>query len=76
MRKKSQKQLPLINSIVDHPHAHEYQEMSQILDQNPIICELVLQDFLTEIKCPGAGAEGMSADQVIRATIIKKNRTC
>ncbi len=44
MRKKSQKQLPLMNSIVDH--AHGYQEMSQILDQNPIICELVLQDFL------------------------------
>ena len=30
MRKKSQKQLPLMNSIVGH--AHGYQEMSQMLD--------------------------------------------
>ncbi len=72
MRKKNQKQLPLMNTTVNHPHAHEYAEISQILDQNPIIYELVLQDLLTEIKCPGAGAEGMSADQVLRATIIKK----
>ncbi len=61
-----------MNSIVDHPHAHEYEEISQILDRNPTIYELALQDLLTEIKCPGAGAEGMSADKVVRATIIKK----
>lgn len=72
MRKKSQKQLSLMNSTVDHPRAHEYEEISQLLDQHPIICELALQDLLTEIKCPGAGAEGMSADQVVRATIVKQ----
>jgi hypothetical protein len=42
MRKKNQIQLPLMINKIDHPHAEELQRISDILDKNPIINELVL----------------------------------
>jgi len=45
MRKKYQKQMPLMITSIDHPHAAELEGISQILDANPIIYEWVLQDL-------------------------------
>jgi len=73
MRKKSKKQMPLMEPAVDHPQAAELEAISRILDNNPTISELALQDL-----CRGkrrkrrSGANGMTADQVVRAGIAKQ----
>jgi len=72
MRKKDKKQLPLMIASVDHPHAVELELISQILNENPIINELVLQDLTHGVNNPASGANGMSAEQVLRAAVIKQ----
>ena len=46
--------------------------ISEILDNIPIIYEMVLQDLGAEVKYRETGAEGMSAEQVLRSAIIKQ----
>jgi len=72
MRKKTQKQMPLTITSIDHPHAVELEGISQILDANPIIYDWVLQDLTRDVPRTDTGAEGMSAEQVLRAAIIKQ----
>jgi IS5 family transposase len=72
MRKKNQKQMPLLSNSIDHPRAAEWESVSRILDDNPTISDLVLQDLTRGIKNRNSGAEGMSAEQVVRAAIIKQ----
>jgi len=49
MRKNYQKQMPLMITRIDHPHATEWEGISQILDANPIIYEWVLQDLTRNV---------------------------
>jgi IS5 family transposase len=72
MRKNTQKQMPLMITRIDHPHAVELEDVSQILDANPIIYDWVLQDLTRNVIRTDTGAEGMSAEQVLRAAIIKQ----
>ena len=72
MRKNYEKQMPLTITSIDHPHAEELEGISKILDANPIIYEWVLQDLTREVMRTDTGAEGMSAEQVVRAAIIKQ----
>jgi len=72
MREKNQKQLPLMHSPIDHPQADELMRISRILDENHIIGQLAMQDLKPNSTKTRAGAKGMSADQVIRAAIIKQ----
>jgi len=72
MRKTSQKQMPLMITGIDHPHAMELESISRILDDNAIISEMVWQDLTLNLKNLGLGANGMTAEQVIRAAIIKQ----
>jgi IS5 family transposase len=72
MRKKYQKQMSLMITRIDHPHAEELENISQILDSNPIINEWVLQDLTRDKVLTDTGAEGMTAEQVIRTAIIKQ----
>jgi IS5 family transposase len=72
MRKKSKKQMPLMPSKIDHPQAQELSTISRILNSNPIICDLVMQDLSPERVKSKAGAKGMTAEQVIRAAIVKQ----
>jgi IS5 family transposase len=72
MRKNYQKQMPLTITSIDHPHAAELEGISQILDAHPIIYKWVLQDLTRNVTHAGSGAEGMSAEQVVRAAIIKQ----
>jgi len=72
MRKKNRKQMTLINASLDHPRAVELENISQILDDNPTICDMVLQDLTRGVKNRKAGAEGMTAEQVLRVAIIKQ----
>jgi transposase, IS5 family len=73
MRKKSKKQMPLMPAATDHPQAIELENISRILDANSIICDLAMQD-LSDVsnKARRSGARGMTADQVVRAAIIKQ----
>ncbi len=73
MRKKSKKQMPLMPEATDHPQAIELESISRILDANPTICDLALQDLSEgSKKASRAGARGMTADQVVRAAIVKQ----
>lgn len=72
MRKKWQKQMPLMSKITDHAQSKELEVISNIIDTNPTICQRVLQD-LNKGKniAHRKGANGMSADQVLRSAIVK-----
>jgi IS5 family transposase len=72
MRKKNQKQMPLMIKSIDHPHAEDLKSISQILDGHPIINEMVLQDLTRNVVNRDSGAQGMSAEQILRAAIIKQ----
>jgi IS5 family transposase len=72
MREKSKKQMTLIPPKIDHPQAAELDAISCILDATPIIGEFVMQDLSPGGDKSPAGARGMSAEQIIRAAIIKQ----
>jgi IS5 family transposase len=72
MRKKSQKQMPLMPPEIDHPQAEELSAIARILDSNPNIYDLVMQDLSPGRIKSKAGAKGMTAEQVIRAAIVKQ----
>jgi IS5 family transposase len=76
MRKKDQKQLPLMSENISHPRAGELEGISQILDNNPTINDMVLQDLTHRVNNRSTGAEGMSAEQVVRCAIIKQWEGC
>jgi hypothetical protein len=72
MREKIQKQMPLMAHIQDHEQSKELKVISTIIDSNPTIAELVLQDLNRDkSSVQRAGAKGMSADQVLRCAIVK-----
>lgn len=70
MRKARIQQLPLSEATPDHPKAKELSRISEILDSNSTIYNLVLQDLGTAGN--DTGARGMSAEQILRAAIIKQ----
>lgn len=73
MRKKSKKQLPLMPEASDHPQAVELENISRILDANPIICDLAMQDlWKVSQEDRKSGANGMTAEQAVRAAIAKQ----
>jgi len=73
MRKKYIEQLPLLGHTVDQPHAVEMELIDKILEKNSIIYELALQDLTKDVKNREAGATGMSAEQVVKAAILKQS---
>ncbi len=72
MRKNRENQLPLQPTGIAHPHAKELEAISLILELKPMIADLVLQDLVPEGVDPNRGAPGLTAEQVVRATIIKQ----
>ena len=70
MRRNRENQLPLSGLWPDHRLAQELKAVSKILDDNPSILELVLHD-LCDTASSGQGAPGLSAEQVLRAAILK-----
>jgi len=72
MRKNIEKQMPLMPPKIDHPQAEELNAISCILDRNPIIYDLAMQDLSCKNRKSKAGAKGMTAEQVVRAAIIKQ----
>lgn len=72
MRQLFQEQLPLTGPVVNHRHAQELDGVDRILKDNSDIAALVLQDLEDRLRVPGQGREGMSAEQVLRAAILKQ----
>ena len=70
MRKVRNQQLPLTEATPDHPKAKELAKISEILDSNSSIYLFALQDL--GIANKDAGANGMTAEQVVRSAIIKQ----
>lgn len=72
MREKRQRQMSLMPPEIDHPQAKELEAISCVIGSKPTICELVMQDLSKLNPCDDRrGARGMSADQVLRAAIVK-----
>jgi transposase, IS5 family len=72
MREKWQKQMALMAHIMNHPQSQELEAISAIIDSQPTICEHILQDLNKgKAQTRRTGANGMSADQVLRCTIVK-----
>ena len=71
MRKNRENQLPLSPSWPDHRLARELESISEILDQNPSISDLVLHDLCDKVSSKN-GARGMTAEQVLRCALIKQ----
>ena len=64
--------MPLMSQITDHAQSKELEVISNIIDANPIICERVLQDLNRGKNVAyRKGADGMSAEQVLRSAIVK-----
>ena len=73
MREKHQKQMPLIEPASGHPQNMELETISLLIDSTPTICDYVLQDLNEgKAKKRNTGAEGMSADQVLRAAVVMR----
>ena len=64
--------MPLMPSKIDHPQAQELNAISCMLDKNPIIYELALQDLSPNVQKSKKGAKGMTAEQVVRTAIVKQ----
>lgn len=72
MREKSEKQMPLTTPIIDHPKALELETISCILEQNTTILDYILEDLNRGRVRKRSGANGMSAEQVLRAALVKQ----
>lgn len=72
MRQARQKQLHLTAQWLPLEHARELQGIGRILDQNPAIAELIWEDLKTRSEITSSGAEGLSAEQILRALLIKQ----
>lgn len=72
MRQARQKQLNLSAGWIEFDHAKELQAIAGLLDEHPMVAELVFQDLAPKGLLNKAGAEGLSAEQILRALIIKQ----
>ena len=72
MREKDEKQMPLTVPVIDHPKAIELEKISTILDKNTTILDFILEDLNRGRVRKRSGANGMSAEQVLRAALLKQ----
>lgn len=70
--RRREEQLPLSPAWIDHAHARELEKISQILDENSALADLIQQDLLRGVKNPHRGRAGMSGDQVLRVLVLKQ----
>lgn len=72
MRTTIQHQQKLVPIPDKHQHAKELKEVSRILDSNPEILLLVHADLVAGGINQNRGRKGMTAEQVLRALVIKQ----
>lgn len=76
MRKNLLDQLPLTPATIDHVHAVEIAAMGDLLDQLPEAVALVHEDLIwrgARRIDPNKGRDGMAAEQVLRAGVLKQH---
>jgi len=73
MRKKRNPQLSIFEVIGKNPGPKELEQMSIILDANPEMLDLAYID-LTKDRRADTGRDGLTAEQVLRAAILKHAR--
>jgi len=71
MREKIAQQPPLMPAPINHKHAQELSRMSAVLDQLSDVTERVHRDLMGHVSNPHKGRRGMSAEQVLRALVVK-----
>jgi len=72
MRQTRDKQLRLVPGIMDHSRGRELVAMSEVLDSLPQLLEMIQGDLLEEGVDPNKGRPGLTAEQVLRALVIKQ----
>jgi transposase, IS5 family len=73
MRQKRDPQRNLLHLMARNKVARELEAISQVLDQNPGILDLVFRD-LVKYQRTDTGRDGMTAEQVLRGAILKQYR--
>lgn len=73
MRREFNPQLNIFIHMARNQIAKELQQISQVLDAKPKVLELAFRDLVRSSK-PTTGREGMTAEQVLRAAILKQYR--
>ena len=72
MRVTRDEQLRLAPGVMDHERGRELVAMSEVLDAAPEILEFIRADLLERGQDPERGRPGMTAEQVLRALVIKQ----
>jgi IS5 family transposase len=73
MRRKYNPQMSLFSTPSSKPIAKELEQISLILDENRKLVEIVYEDLI-RAKRADTGREGLSAEQVLRCTVLKQYR--
>jgi IS5 family transposase len=73
MRRKRDPQRNLLHLMARNKVARELEAISQVLDNNPGILDLVFRD-LVKYRRSDTGRDGMTAEQVLRCALLKQYR--
>ncbi|HDL54240.1 MAG TPA: transposase, partial [Proteobacteria bacterium] len=74
MREKQLDQMSIFYTMPGHKVAKELAAISLIVDDNPEVLDLVYGDLVRDNRTD-TGRTGMTAEQVLRCTILKQYRT-
>jgi transposase, IS5 family len=74
MRRNVHGQLPLVPQFSEHEHARELAEVGRVLDECPQLDRLVERDLLRGGISADRGRRGLTAQQVLRAAVLKQMR--
>ena len=72
MRKIVDEQMPLVERWIEAPHAHEYAQMSEVLDDAPEALEAVYECLVRAGGNPERGRDSLTAEQVLRILVVKQ----
>lgn len=75
MRRIVHEQMHLVPAPIAHAHARELEQMSAILDAMPEVMKWVREDLIRRAAKridPNKGREGLTAEQVLRALVVKQ----
>ena len=72
MRQILQPQIPIVHLHVEHIHGFELAVMSHVLGEEPRVAELIFEDLTRHGARTDTGRDAMTAEQVLRAIIVKQ----
>ncbi len=73
MRKKRNPQMNIFEILGKNPGPNELEQISAILDANPEMLDLAFADLIRNRR-KDTGRNGLTAEQVLRAAILKQVR--